>query len=82
MDDGLFRAAAEAIGSADVLLLHLGAGMSADSGLAVFVDVATVPVYVERAHSCRRQRGCPTASTRCYGFWGIVVQQPSPGGAA
>lgn len=40
--------AAQAILEADVLLFHLGAGMSADSGLAVFVDIANSSVYKEK----------------------------------
>jgi len=40
--------AAEAIRSADVLLLVTGAGFSADSGLAVYNDIANVPAYRER----------------------------------
>lgn len=47
MDSSLLRAAGEAVAEADVLLYHLGAGMSADSGLAVFVDLANVPAYKE-----------------------------------
>ena len=51
--DGLdvFTRAAQEIAHADVLLIHLGAGMSADSGLAVFVNVADVPVYQEKSLS-------------------------------
>jgi len=42
------REAAKAILSADILLLHTGAGFSADSGLAVYKDIANVPAYRER----------------------------------
>eukprot|EP01043_Picozoa_sp_COSAG02_P019397 COSAG02_NODE_932_length_15816_cov_15.913088_6_plen_488_part_00 len=40
--------AAAAVGQADVLLLLTGAGWSADSGLAVYRDVANVAAYSER----------------------------------
>ena len=40
--------AACAINAADVLLLATGAGWSADSGLAVYKDVADVAAYHER----------------------------------
>merc|ERR550532_2228500 len=40
--------AAKAISEADVLLLCTGAGFSADSGLAVYDDVAQVPAYKQR----------------------------------
>ena len=47
MDD-VYSKAADEICSADVLLFHLGAGMSADSGLSVFVDIANYPCYEEK----------------------------------
>lgn len=40
--------AAKALKEADVLLLVTGAGFSADSGLAVYADVANVPAYQNR----------------------------------
>ena len=40
--------AARAIREADVLLLCTGAGFSADSGLAVYADVADIEAYKER----------------------------------
>jgi len=43
--------AAERIRSADILLLTTGAGFSADSGLAVYVDVAKVSVRVRNRGS-------------------------------
>merc|ERR1712166_877744 len=36
------------ISKADVLILLTGAGFSADSGLAVYADVASVPAYKSR----------------------------------
>ena len=39
----MIEAAAAAIATADVLLVTTGAGWSADSGLAVYKDVADVP---------------------------------------
>ena len=46
--DDLSERAARAIASADVLLVASGAGFSADSGLAVYRDVADVKAYHER----------------------------------
>jgi len=40
--------AAECICAADALVLFTGAGFSADSGLAVYADVASVPEYFRR----------------------------------
>jgi NAD-dependent SIR2 family protein deacetylase len=34
--------------ASDVLLLTSGAGLSADSGLPVFADIAKVPAYLEK----------------------------------
>lgn len=42
------RQAATAITQADVLIVTTGAGFSADSGLAIYRDVAKVPAYSER----------------------------------
>eukprot|EP00929_Paragymnodinium_shiwhaense_P080447 TRINITY_DN41955_c0_g1_i2.p1 TRINITY_DN41955_c0_g1~~TRINITY_DN41955_c0_g1_i2.p1 ORF type:complete len:438 (-),score=96.32 TRINITY_DN41955_c0_g1_i2:508-1821(-) len=42
------KTAAQRIANADVLLLCTGAGFSADSGLAVYKDVAEVPAYKQR----------------------------------
>ena len=68
--------ASEAILSADVLLLHLGAGMSADSNLAVFVDIANYPVYAEKGLSyidlstAKWLEGESAEPLVFYGFWG------------
>lgn len=43
--DELFVTAAAKIKEADILLLSIGAGFSADSGLAVYKDIADVPAY-------------------------------------
>lgn len=66
--------AARAIGDADILLLHLGAGMSADSGLAVFINVADVECYRQRnlsyidlSTATWLADGQPEVF---YGFWG------------
>merc|ERR1719162_754864 len=40
--------AAKAINAADVLMLCTGAGFSADSGLAVYGDIARIPAYSKR----------------------------------
>lgn len=42
------RNAAKALHESDVLLLFTGAGWSADSGLAVYGDVARIPAYQQR----------------------------------
>ena len=39
------QAAGRAVAEADVLMVLTGAGFSADSGLAVYADVARVPAY-------------------------------------
>ena len=46
--DELLARAACAIKQADVLLVATGAGWSADSGLAIYRDVADVEAYHER----------------------------------
>ena len=50
--DAIKRAAA-AIRQSDALLLMTGAGWSADSGLAVYADVACMPAYLERGLTYR-----------------------------
>jgi hypothetical protein len=66
------KRAAAAIKSAHILILHTGAGFSADSGLKVYKDVADVEPY--------RQRGLTYAEIATpdyrsrepdvfYGFW-------------
>ena len=65
--------AAERIKEADVLLLLTGAGFSADSGLAVYVDVANVPAYIDRgldyADLCD-PRWLEEEPSLYWGFWG------------
>ena len=72
----LYGRAAAALIEADVLLVAAGAGMSADSGLAVYKDIASVPAW--------RKAGL-TYSDLCdpcwldddpeifYGFWGSCM---------
>lgn len=76
VEDSIF-AAAQAIKEAHVLLFHLGAGMSADSGLSVFVDLANVPAYKERnlsyidlSQPVWLEKGDPETF---YGFWGSCL---------
>ena len=72
MDESVRRAAA-AIAQADVLLLLTGAGWSADSGLAVYKDVADVQAYKDRdltyANICE-PRWLEEDPELFYGFWG------------
>eukprot|EP01012_Entosiphon_sulcatum_P058118 TRINITY_DN8207_c0_g1_i1.p1 TRINITY_DN8207_c0_g1~~TRINITY_DN8207_c0_g1_i1.p1 ORF type:complete len:382 (-),score=40.28 TRINITY_DN8207_c0_g1_i1:57-1202(-) len=67
------RQAAIAIHNADVLLFASGAGWSADSGLAVYADVADVPAYRQRfltyGDLCKPQWLCSEAAL-FFGFWG------------
>jgi len=46
--DSLCQEAAKLISESDVLLLCTGAGFSADSGLAIYADVARIPQYASR----------------------------------
>lgn len=72
MDESVQRAAA-AIAQADVLLLLTGAGWSADSGLAVYRDVADVPAYREREltyMSICEPHWFEDDPALAYGFWG------------
>lgn len=65
--------AAAAILTSDVLLLMTGAGWSADSGLAVYRDVADVPAYHERGvtyHDLCNPRWLTEDRALFYGFWG------------
>ena len=72
MDESVRRAAA-AIAQADVLLLLTGAGWSADSGLAVYKDVADVQAYKDRdltyANICE-PKWLEEDPELFYGFWG------------
>ena len=67
------RAAADAIRDADVLMLATGAGFSADSGLAVYRDIAEVPAYQERGltyNSVCEPSWLEADPSLFYGFWG------------
>eukprot|EP00971_Amphidinium_carterae_P122893 2432625-Amphidinium_carterae.1 len=55
----VYRNAAEAIAEADVLFLCTGAGFSADSGLAVYKDIAEIAPYKERGSTM-----CQDATSR------------------
>ena len=65
--------AAKALEEADVLLLVTGAGFSADSGLAVYEDVAKVPAYQQReldySDICQ-PHWLERDPELFYGFWG------------
>ena len=66
--------AADAILEADVLLLATGAGWSAESGLAVYRDIANVKAYAERDLTYREL--CVPSWLRdepelFWGFWGL-----------
>jgi len=69
----LFERAAQAIVDADVLLLVTGAGWSADSGLAVYNDLASVPAYNQRGLTygdvCQ-PKWMEQEPGLFYGFWG------------
>jgi len=71
--DSNCRRAAEAISNANCFLLATGAGFSADSGLAVYKDIANVPAYHKRkltyADICQTHwiKDDPEIF---YGFWG------------
>jgi len=64
---------AEAIRRADVLLLCAGAGFSADSGLAVYEDIAGVKAYQDlgyKYHNVCRPEWLSHDPEIFYGFWG------------
>ena len=65
--------AAEAILDADVLLLATGAGWSADSGLAIYRDIAKIEAYAERDLDYRdmcKPSWLAEAPELFWGFWG------------
>jgi len=72
-NDLVYQQAAKAIQTSDIILVHTGAGMSADSGLSVYKDVANIEAYkrlkIEYADlSCM---SClETTPELFYGFWG------------
>ncbi|KAJ1458471.1 hypothetical protein M885DRAFT_512932 [Pelagophyceae sp. CCMP2097] len=66
-------AAAAAISAADVLLVCTGAGFSADSGLAVYRDIAKVEAYAARKlayHDICVPRWLGDEPDLFWGFWG------------
>ena len=79
--------AAELIDSADILLLHTGAGWSADSGLPVYRDVASLPAMQQRSLTYRDicdPRWLDSNPQLFIGFWGHCMNQyrdtlPHPG---
>ena len=69
----MVEAAAAAIAKADVLLVTTGAGWSADSGLAVYKDVADVPAYHKREltyHALCNPGVLHEEPALFHGFWG------------
>ena len=66
--------AADAILEADVLLLATGAGWSAESGLAVYRDIANVKAYAERDLTYRElcvPQWLRDEPSLFWGFWGL-----------
>jgi len=71
--DANCRAAADALRRADVFLLCTGAGFSADSGLAVYQDIAEIEAYEDmglRYHDICRPEWLKHDPEIFYGFWG------------
>jgi NAD-dependent SIR2 family protein deacetylase len=65
--------AAHAIAEADILLVITGAGFSADSGLAVYNDIARIEPYANRSlayHDLCEPHWLETEPDLFYGFWG------------
>lgn len=65
--------AARLLLEADVFLLFTGAGFSADSGLAVYADVAKVGAYADRGlsyHDICHPKWLKTEPELFWGFWG------------
>merc|ERR1712232_194940 len=65
--------AARYISEADVFLLCTGAGFSADSGLAIYADVAKVEAYVARDlkyHDICQPLWLSSEPALFWGFWG------------
>merc|ERR1719507_1439564 len=59
------------ISQADVLLLCTGAGFSADSGLAIYADIAKVDAYAARGLEYQDVcRPLVTEPELFWGFWG------------
>ena len=77
----LERRAALAIQQADVLLVATGAGWSADSGLAIYRDVADVAAYHERDLTYRdicQPEWLHRDPELFYGFWGGCYNDTQP----
>jgi len=71
--DAACAEAAAKIAQADVFLLCTGAGFSADSGLAVYADVARVRAYVQRDfayHDICQPKWLEDDPELFWGFWG------------
>ena len=71
--DASCEEAASRIAEADVFLLATGAGWSADSGLAVYRDVAKIEAYAKRGleyHDICRARWLHEDAALFWGFWG------------
>lgn len=71
--DILAAEAARFISEADVFLLCTGAGFSADSGLAIYADVAKVPAYSQRNleyHDICKPHWLERDPALFWGFWG------------
>ena len=69
----LCKAAAKCIHNADVLMVCTGAGFSADSGLAVYVDIAKISAYADRDleyHDLCKPEWITKDPETFYGFWG------------
>ena len=68
-----YAEAARHLAEADVLLLCTGAGFSADSGLAVYADVARIPAYASRGlqyHDICQPHWQQHDPELFWGFWG------------
>lgn len=81
------KKAAKALLNADVLVVITGAGFSADSGLAVYADVARVPAYLKLGVTYQdlcQPHWLSRAPSLFYGFWGQCFNdyrdtKPHPG---
>lgn len=72
--DAACAEAAEWLAGADVLLLATGAGFSADSGLAVYGDLAQVPAYATRGLTYSDLSRPPLLHQNPELFWGFWGQ--------
>jgi NAD-dependent SIR2 family protein deacetylase len=74
--DEKLSSAAVALAGADVILLVTGAGWSADSGLPVYADIASVPAYQSRGLAyadVSRPQMIEKDPALFYGFWGQAL---------